>query len=424
MKSLAGARVLVWGIGRHGGGLSAATYCAQQGAVVTLLDAKPVSELGEAATIVAQQGWRTLVGDASHPDFAKADLVVASPAIPPRAWPAQSPPVSSPEELFFRAHSGPRVAVTGTKGKSTTAMLIGTLLEWPVGGNSNEPLLDLLARLGPQTPVVCELSSFQLWYLRHQRPGFQVSVITNLRRDHLDWHPDVAHYHDCKKRLLDWSIVGIADDEVQAQVPVFGRWSSPVDFDGEVFFDSGRVLARRDALPLIGVHNAANAALAIAAARKLGVEDVLIPERLRQARALPHRLQVVHSSAAIAFVDDSIATTPESAMAALAAVDGPLAVILGGSDKGADYAELAAAVKRRAAHPVLIGQTASAIGKALERENAGFQRAGTLDEAVRLAVNAIARAGTVLLSPACASFDMFRGYEHRGDCFAACARAH
>jgi UDP-N-acetylmuramoylalanine--D-glutamate ligase len=422
VTSLAGAKVLIWGIGRHGGGVSAATYCSSQGATVTLLDSKPVSELGEAAEAVSKNGWRTAVGDASHPEFSAADLVVASPAIPPRAWPERSPPVSSPEELFFRAHTGPRIAVTGTKGKSTTAMLTGTLLQWPVGGNSNEPLLDVLRRLGPSTPIVCELSSFQLWYLRHFKPRFQAAIVTNLRRDHLDWHPDLGHYHECKTNLLAWSEVGVSGEDVRAQVSGFSRWQRLVVFDRAVFRDADGILAQRSDLPLIGDHNAGNAALAITAALKLGLDRAHVPERLRQAKALPHRLQIVHRAGALTFIDDSIATTPESAMAALSAVDGPLAIILGGSPKGADYAELAAAVKKRGAKPVLIGQEASAIAQALENAGVACHRAASLEEAVKIGIAQIGNAGAVLLSPACASFDMFRGFEHRGDCFSECAR--
>jgi UDP-N-acetylmuramoylalanine--D-glutamate ligase len=419
--ALSGRRVLVWGIGRHGGGLAAARFCAEQGAEVRLLDRTPAAELGRDGAEAAR--WPCATGGAGHPWIAESDLIVASPAIPPRAWPDRHPPVTSPEGLFFAAHRGPRLAVTGTKGKSTTSRIAGALLGWPVAGNSYEPLLDLLRRLGPGTPVVCELSSFQLWYLREQRPRFAAAILTTLGRDHLDWHPDLAHYESAKLALFAWADAAIAAPALAPRLPTASILPPVACADGEFRAADGALLARRADLDLLGDHNADNAGLAIAAALRLGAPPGLVAERLRTVRPLPHRLQTVHRSGGLTFIDDSIATTPESAMAGLAAVPGPVAVILGGSDKGATWQDLAAAVVRRGAVAVTMGATGPAIAAAVRAAGGQPSEADDLEIAVSYAGAALRGAGTVLLAPACASFDAFRGFEHRGDCFAEAARA-
>lgn len=403
-ETLAGRRVVVWGFGRHGGGLAAARACAARGATVSVLDTQPASAFGPDAA-----PWAWHVGDGSHPVLQACDLVVASPAIPPRAWPASHPPRTCPEGLFFAWHRGPRAAVTGTKGKSTTARILGGLLGWEVAGNSYEPLLTLLERRGPDVPVVCELSSFQCWYLADQRPHLDAAVLTLLASDHLDWHPDVAHYRSSKLAMLGWADAVAATVQALPLLPP-GLPLLPIGAE-----PSGPML-------IPGPHNRANAALAVATALHLGAAPDAIAGRLATIEPLPHRLNPVHRAGSAVFVDDSIATTPEAATAALASFDGPLSVILGGSDKGAGYDGLARAVAARGARPVLLGATAARIQTALAAAGVEAPIASDLDRAVAAAHAAIAGTGTVLLSPACASFDLFRGYDHRGDCFAASAR--
>lgn len=412
-----GTRVLVWGFGRHGGGQAAARFCAGLGAQVAILDTKPREAFGDAAG--PWTDWH--VGDGSHPAIARADLIVASPAIPPRAWPASHPPPTAPEGLFCAAHRGPRIAITGTKGKSTTAHILATLLGWEVAGNSYEPLLEALLRHGPEVPIVCELSSFQLWYLGAQPPRFTGALFTSLAVDHLDWHPDLVHYQQTKLALLDWAdAVAVAPGiSVRPGLPQVPR----VAYADGAFSDGQGGLAQRADLPLLGEHNARNAALALEMALHQGMPRGAVAERLRLVRGLPHRLEYVPARDARRYLNDSIATTPEAAMAALAAVEGPLAVILGGSDKGASFAELAAAVVRRGAVPVLIGGTAARLAEAIRAAGGDPVVAGALPEAFATARAAVPPGGTVLLSPACASFDQFQGFEDRGERFRALVRS-
>lgn len=423
--------VVIWGFGRHGGGLAAARFCSSRGARVTILDAKPREAFGSAADEVQVYGWAWQVGDGTHSLIQSADLIVASPAIPPRAWPAVHAPMTCPEGLFCAAHRGPRIAVTGTKGKSTTARILGTLLGWEVAGNSYEPLLDVLARCGSDAPIVCELSSFQLYYLAPDAPRFTVAVVTSLATDHLDWHPDLEHYQRSKLALLNMTTVGAWDDDVSVRsrdLPILLPTRLPiVQYADQQFTVGANVLAKRDDLPLLGEHNARNATLALAVARHLGVSDDVLATRLRQVQALPHRLEIVHECQGIHFINDSIATTPEAAIAGIRSMKGPLAIIVGGSDKGASWDALAAAIAQQqriqTIFPITIGQTGPAIAAALRDHGIQSLCARTMQDAVGNAVSALPNGGTVLLSPACASFDMFQGFEDRGRQFTEYARA-
>ncbi len=271
---LRGRRVLIWGFGRHGGGLAAARHLAQLGASISILEQRPQAEFGEAGQEAAARGWTWQVGDAGHAAFAAAELIVASPAIPPRAWPDRHPPRTSPEALFFASHRGRRIAVTGTKGKSTTATITASLLGWGVAGNSHEPLLEFLAREGAQAPVVCELSSFQLWYLAPAPPAFEVAIFTSFARDHLDWHPSFEHYRASKLALLTWAAASVVAPEMELlPLRCSPRLPKVIHLKGTFQSAEGRVLARRDDLGLPGDHNARNACLAIAAALRLGLAE-------------------------------------------------------------------------------------------------------------------------------------------------------
>lgn len=425
---VAGLRVLVWGAGRHGGGIAAARHCERHHASVAILDRRSPRELPEAMAVAAAHGWPWHVGELAHPAWRSADLVVASPAIPPRALARlgrDGPPVVGADAFFFQRHRGPRVLVTGTKGKSTTASILATLLDWPVGGNSHQPLLDLLERHGPETPMVCELSSFQLWYLRRMRPEFEAVALTGLGADHLDWHGSEEAYRACKIAALGWAPTHVLAPDTTIDAPAGSQRLDPVRVvDGRFVLPDGRELARRAVLPLPGEHNARNAALALTVALHLGCDPGIAGIRLSRATPLQHRLQTVYESGSVRFVDDSMATTPEATLAAVAAVEGSLALILGGADKGARFDELAAAIARRGAQAVCTGLTGPRIHRALAEHGVDAPVVDDLGAAINLAVSRLAPGGgTVLLSPACAATDQHADFAERGRRFADLARA-
>lgn len=419
-----GQRVVVWGMGRHGGGLATALYAQSQGAKVEVLELSPPEKLPEAAAAAQQHSWFWHQGDGTHPCLKTADCIIASPAIPPTAWNVdvfQKKNVTSPELLFFAAHSGPRIAITGTKGKSTTANLTAQLLGWNAIGNSNEPVLSHLLRRGPDAPVVIELSSFQLWYLARNPPRIDLAIMPSLDIDHLNWHPDARHYQGCKLAMLDWAKEVLLPKELAGRIH---RPSIPgCSWDAQGFHDAnGHFLCALDNLGLLGDHNRDNACLALSAALRFGLSIQEIPSRLSTISALPHRLQTVVKCQGITCIDDSIATTPPSAIAALQSISGPLSIILGGSDKGADFGALAQAVKTRGAQVVLIGQVKPRLMQALEAIGYSYHSAENMIQAVETCKMLLPGTGTILLSPACASFGMFTCFEERGDCFSAACK--
>jgi UDP-N-acetylmuramoylalanine--D-glutamate ligase len=423
-----GERYLVVGLARSGLAAAAAIARVWPGAAVaaTLTDRDPTDEeLGRLSAAGAEyRPW----GD--ELELSGVTALVKSPGVSSEAPPVAAArsagvPVWSEVELAARMLPNPLVGVTGTNGKTTTTELVGAMLAAgglpvEVAGNVGRPLSDLAGRADPRAWVACELSSFQLEDIDTLRP--RVGVLLNLTPDHLDRHGTLEEYTRCKLRLLenqtdaDTAVVNADDARLRAAVlPGRGRriWVSKADRGSIDWAHAG----------LRGDHNLENALAAAAAARAVGVGDAAIDAALRAFRPPPHRMQVVAEGGGVTFVDDSKATNPEAVMKALTAYASGVHLILGGSLKGADFGPLAAAV---AAGPVagayLIGQAADAIGAALDAAGAPVRRSGTLSRAVADAAGAAAPGDVVLLSPACASFDQFRDYAHRGDEFARLAR--
>jgi UDP-N-acetylmuramoylalanine--D-glutamate ligase len=319
----------------------------------------------------------------------------------------------------------PIVGVTGTNGKTTTTELIGAMLreqgvEVEVAGNVGRALSELPGRADPGAWVVCELSSFQLEDIDRFR--CRVAVILNITPDHLDRHGGMQEYARCKLRILenqtpDDVAVLNGDDAVlrAAELPGQGRrvWFTHQESD-RLDWDHARIR---------GQHNLENALASAAAAEAAGADEAAWNRALRAFEAPAHRLQTVAERGGVSFVDDSKATNPEAVMQGLTAFDRGVHLILGGSLKGGSFAPLAEAV---AAGPIasvhLIGEAAQAIGAALDETGVAYSRDETLDVAVRSAAAVAGRGDTVLLSPACASFDQFRDYEQRGEVFAELAR--
>ena len=427
---LGGKRLLVLGLGDTG--LSVARWAERQGAKVRVADTRPSPP-------------RSFDGDLRLGAFQLSlldgvDLVCISPGLP-LAQPvidearARSIPVLGDVELFAWHNSAPVLAVTGTNGKSTVTALAGYLLrnaniDCEVAGNISPPVLDaLMKRSTPPAAWVLELSSYQLettWSL-----DARAATMLNLSEDHFDRYAGLADYGAAKARIFEGSGVQVLNRDDAAsmamarpgrKVVTFGV-EQQADFglrDGFLMEGSHRLLAV-ERLPIHGAHNVSNALAACALVRAFGLPQDALAAGLASFRGLPHRLELVRERAGVHWYDDSKGTNVGATIAALRGLGRKAVVILGGEGKGQDFAPLREAVTEFAAGVLLIGRDAPLIEKALK--GLPSERCKTLKDAVERAA-AIARPGeAVLLSPACASFDMFRDYKHRGDVFAAAVRA-
>jgi UDP-N-acetylmuramoylalanine--D-glutamate ligase len=389
----------VLGLARSG--QAAALALARRGVRVLGVDADPALDTGR----LRAEGVEVRLGAGG--DSALVDdveLLVKSPGIPSEdalveAARRRRIPVWSEIELGVRLVGQPDIGVTGTNGKTTTVELLGAIVrasgrEAAVCGNVG-------------AAIVCELSSFQLEDVATLRP--RVAVLLNLTPDHLDRHGTVEAYSRAKLRIFE--------NQGPGDVAVVPHGFGPVPGHARrVEFAGGDPLPAEPAIP--GAHNRENAAAATAAARAIGVPDAAIAGALRTFPGVANRLEPVRELGGVRFVNDSKATNPESAIVALRAFPPGLRVILGGSRKGTPFGALARCAREQAVERAyLIGETADELAPALLAEDVPFTTCGDLETAVRAAY-ADARPGdVVLLSPACASFDQFRDYEHRGERF-------
>ncbi|HEX6985526.1 MAG TPA: UDP-N-acetylmuramoyl-L-alanine--D-glutamate ligase, partial [Planctomycetaceae bacterium] len=378
------------------------------------------------------------------------DLIVASPAVPtdhPLLVAAEAAGVSVTTEIgLFWAHCRGRIiGVTGSVGKSTTAAMIHAALvgsgrtAW-LGGNIGGSLLPDVDRIAADDWVVLELSSFQLERLGPQKPRPRVAVVTNLRPNHLDRHGTLAAYRAAKQNLLRWqtaedvAVLNADDPDVStwptaARVRRFGTWREeppPGAFlDGDrLVVSDGRSLAELPlSLRVPGEHHRLNAAAAVAAATAVGVEPQVAVDALNGFRGLPHRLEVLGEIDGRLWVNDSKATTPESAVAALRSFDRPVRLIAGGADKGVDLSPLADQIAARDAAVYLSGRTGPVIAELLARRgHRAVTSCETFDESVTAAHRDSRPGDVILLSPGCASWGQFRDYRERGERFAELAR--
>ena len=443
MAAVAGRRTLVVGLGRTG--LSVARYLARRGESVAVTDTR-TDPPGLAALRRELPEVAAFLGGLAPEAFAHAERVVVSPGVPldtPEIAAARAAgvPVVGDIELFALAAAAPVVAVTGSNGKSTVASLVAAMAvragrETRAGGNLGTPALDLLGEREPDLYVL-ELSSFQLETVEHLAPV--AATVLNVSPDHLDRYPDLERYAQAKGRIYARARVQVVNrDDARARALAtgpgrrvgFGLGRAPAEGDWGVVRRGGEAwLARGDeplmpaaALRLRGAHNVANvlAALALGEAAGLPLEPML--EAARDFPGLPHRMSLVAERGGVAWIDDSKATNVGAAAAAVASLDRPVVLIAGGQGKGQDFAPLARALRGRARAVVLIGEDAPRLEAALAGAVPELRRARTMEEAVRLA-GGLARPGdAVLLAPACASFDMFEGFEDRGRAFAEAVR--
>jgi UDP-N-acetylmuramoylalanine--D-glutamate ligase len=436
----AGTRVLVLGLGRTG--LSAARYLDRKGLTTRVADtrANPPGVDALRADVPAAELRTGAFHSSLLDDVAQ---VVISPGLSlqepvVREALERGLPVVGDIELFAREARAPVAAVTGTNGKSTVTTLVAEIANAGgrravAGGNLGEPALDLLERPAPDLYVL-ELSSFQLETTHSLRTV--TATVLNVTPDHMDRYASLAAYGAAKARIFDGCDVAVinADDPVVRGMPrpgqsvlSFSLESRNADFTLErspapMIVRRGEPLLPLAAMRLQGLHNAANAMAALAMAEALELPLAPALDALCAFAGLPHRSQWVADVRGVRYVNDSKGTNVGATLAAVHGMAGPLVVIAGGDGKNQDFSGLRAAFRGKVRHVVLIGRDAPA----LEATLAGVcatERASDMPAAVR-AAQAVAQPGdTVLLSPACASLDMFRDYTHRGDEFAAAVRS-
>jgi len=441
MSAVATGRTVVVGLGRTG--LSCARYLQRRGTRYALTDSRAhppeASSLRELAADI----------DAHFGDFDTALLdgaseLVVSPGVSLREpfivqAQARGIAVIGDIELFARAAQAPVAAVTGTNGKSTVTTLVANMAvaagkRTLAGGNLGRPALELLDEPTPELYVL-ELSSFQL-DTTHSL-SLQAATVLNVTPDHMDRYASIADYAESKARIFDrchTAVINLDDPAVRAmnargkhtlgfsllRDPAAQFYAAHADND-VVLMHGDQARVRMSELKLTGLHNAANALAALAMAEALGLSTAACVQALREFPGLPHRSQWIADINGVRFIDDSKGTNVGATLAAVAGMSGPLVLIAGGQGKGQDFAPLAEAFRGKVRHVVLLGQDAAQIGQALTGI-ATLQFVRDMSEAVQSAASAARPGETVLLSPACASLDMFRDYAHRGDVFAAAVR--
>ena len=430
MEPLRGKRVTVAGLGRFGGSIAAARWLVGQGAAVLVTDKTAPEKLADSVRQLDGLPITWRLGEHREEDFTSADLVVASPAIPPNSPYLAAAQVAGVQViteimLFIERCPATIVGVTGTKGKSTCTTLLGEMLktrfETFVGGNIGKSLLPDLERIGKTNIVVLELSSFMLCYLRQMKWSPHIAVVTMITEEHLDWHLTRDSYVDAKRVIVefqrpdDYAVLN-ARCAASAQ---FQTAATVIPFGGAEF--------QRFDLKIPGEHNQQNAQAAFAAAQILGVSWEAAQAAIRDVGSLPHRLSLVHEEAGVQYFDDSIATNPDAAVAALNSFPSRKVIqIVGGYDKGLPFTAMCAALVERAKAVLCIGATGETLARMLTDSQypgaAATYRCGDLATAMKIARQIAVQGDIVLLSTGCASYDQFDNFEKRGDEFARLAK--
>ncbi|MDB5301172.1 MAG: UDP-N-acetylmuramoylalanine--D-glutamate ligase [Phycisphaerales bacterium] len=432
MQDVHGKRVTVVGLGHFGGQVAAARWLVEQGARVLVTDKATPDKLVDSVKQLHGLPIELRLGEHRVEDFTRADLIVASPAVPLsneflRAAREAGVPITTEVRLFVERCPATILGVTGTKGKSTTSALLSRMLEKRFttffGGNIGRSLLPELGKIDKTHLVVLELSSYMLEHLGAMRWSPHVSVVTMLAADHIEWHGSLAGYLDAKKNIVRYQRpddVAILNEE-NPEGMALGRETRarvvPFGVEGRRPFE----------LLLPGRHNQLNAQAAYAAASVMGVSWDEAQEAAGSFPGLPHRLEMVHESGGVRFYNDSIATIPEAAVAALDSFPTKRVIqIVGGYDHHLPITAMCNALVDRAKAVLCIGKTgeqiADLLGGSPHTSAAAVYRCGDLPTAVRLAKQIAVPQDIVLLSTGYKSFDQFANFEERGETFARLAR--
>jgi len=437
-------RVLVVGLGRSG--VSSAIFLQEHGAKVIVSDSKAEAQLQSEVPALLDRGISIETGRHGERTFRDQDLIVVSPGVPsdqPQLQHARTLGIQviGEVELAFRFLQGKVLAITGSNGKTTTTTLVGEILtksgkKTLVGGNIGTPVISLAGQSTPETMVVLEVSSFQLESIEQFCPW--IGAILNITPDHLDRHHTFQAYVDAKARLFenqgasDIAVLN-ADDPtcvaLQKENKIKGRllWFSRKDrVENGAFLSGGQIIFRqngqeqpvlsRSDIQLKGEHNLENVLAAVAMTMVAGCTPQQVRQAVKEFRAVEHRLELVATINGVTFYNDSKATNVDATVKALESFPANIHIILGGKDKGSDYTVLNPLLRERVKRVYLIGAATDKIASQVQNATA-IVRSGTLERAVRQAFEAARPGDVVLLAPACASFDQFENYEHRGRVF-------
>lgn len=434
-------RVLVIGLARTG--VATALFCAARGARVTATDTRGENELGQSVAPLRTAGVSLDLGGHRQDAILDVDLIIPSPGVPADAPILQSArakgiTIWSEVELAGRFLKGRLIGITGSNGKTTTTSLIEHILRSArfstiLAGNIGTPLISRVEQSSDATIAVVELSSYQLELIETFRPD--ISVFLNLTPDHLDRHHTLESYGAAKARIFenqtetDCAVLNADDPGATQYAPARPQvfWFSRKQRVAQgAFVQGSEILFRRDGkeeallkladIPLPGAHNIENVLAVVAASRLAGAEPAAIAKGVRSFAGVEHRLEFVAEIAGVRYYNDSKATNVDATLKALDAFPGRILIILGGKDKGSDYTLLREPLREKAILALLIGAASEKIEKQIAGSVA-IERAETIERAVETAAHAARPGDIVLLAPACASFDQFENYEHRGRVF-------
>jgi UDP-N-acetylmuramoylalanine--D-glutamate ligase len=435
-------RVLVVGLGKSG--VASALFLKSHGARVTVSDTKPPDQLKDEIPILLDNGIAVETGGHGERTFQGQDLIVVSPGVPVDAPPlvqarALGEKVIGEIELAAQAFPGSIIGITGSNGKTTTTTLAGEIvagadLPTVVGGNIGTPAISLVEGATRDTVAVLEISSFQLETIQTLR--CHIAVVLNVTPDHLDRHHTFAAYTDAKARIFenqhgdDFAVLN-ADDrtcvEMAARTKAQIFWfSRKKEVNRGAYVEDGRILYRdasgqREVLlvseiTLKGAHNVENVLAAVCIGLLMGGQPGQVRKAVREFRAVEHRLQHVATIRGVEYYNDSKATNVDATIKAIESFPANVHLILGGKDKGSDYTVLNDLLRARVKRVYTIGSAAAKIESQIKGSTA-IVHSETLENAVRRAAEGAQTGDVVLLAPACASFDQFRSYEHRGRVF-------
>ncbi len=453
--NFAGQRVVIMGLGLHGGGIGAARFFAEQGAKVLVTDLKTKAALAPAIAQLKGLKITYVLGEHREADFQQADLIIKNPDVPASSRfldiaRQAGVAISTDVGIFFSLCPVPILGVTGTKGKTTTATLAAHLLRQQfahvvLAGNVRRSVLSVLSEITPDTKVVLELSSFQLEVLPEIKKSPQVAVITNLFADHLNRYDSLDAYFSAKENIYRFQgpkdhILMNADDHYSAQRMPHNQnllpFSTQKELETGIFLQGNEMLLRRDGTQtflgrmsdsrLLGEHNRANVLAAVGAAVLFGLSPEHVQAGLISFAGVPYRQEEIAEINGVTYINDTASTTPQSTVVALHAMKKPIVLIAGGSEKQLPYEDLAQAIVAKTHAVVLLHDQASyRLAAAIDHVNPAHPIfwAYSMGDAVKYATAHAKPGDVVLLSPAAASFGLFANEFDRGDQFTSAVRS-